>query len=132
MRTYRQDGVSLTGLILVLAVLGVVAVLALKILPTYTEYRAVKNAIVSAKAAGGNSPPEIRKAFDANATVAYITAISGRDLTIEREADGVQVSFAYEKKIPLVGPASLLLEYQGTTAASGAPAAATTSANKPE
>jgi Tfp pilus assembly protein PilE len=125
MRTYRQDGVSLTGLIIVLAVLGVLAVLALKILPTYTEYRAVKNAIVSAKAAGGNSAPEIRKAFDANATVAYITAISGSDLTIERVADGVQVSFAYEKKIPLVGPASLLLEYQGTT---GTPA----TASKPE
>jgi len=121
MRTHRQNGVSLTGLILVLAVLGVVAVLALKILPTYTEYRAVKNAIVTAKAAGGNSVPEIRKAFDANATVAYITAISGRDLTIEREGDGVEVSFAYEKKIPLVGPASLLLEYQGTTAAAGKP-----------
>lgn len=122
MRTHRQNGVSLTGLILVLAVLGVVAVLALKILPTYTEYRAVKNAIVTAKAAGGNSAPEIRKAFDANATVAYITAISGSDLTVEREGDGVEVSFAYEKKIPLVGPASLLLEYQGTTGTSAAAA----------
>ncbi|MDR7049632.1 Tfp pilus assembly major pilin PilA [Duganella sp. 3397] len=124
MRTHRQNGVSLTGLILVLAVLGIVAVLALKILPTYTEYRAVKNAIVTAKAAGGNSPLEIRKAFDANATVAYITAISGSDLTIEREGEGkgVEVSFAYEKKIPLVGPASLLLEYQGTTGTSAAAA----------
>ena len=124
MRTHRQNGVSLTGLILVLAVLGMVAVLALKILPTYTEYRAVKNAIVTAKAAGGNSPLEIRKAFDANATVAYITAISGSDLTIEREGEGkgVEVSFAYEKKIPLVGPASLLLEYQGTTGTSAAAA----------
>ena len=124
MRTHRQNGVSLTELILVLAVLGTVAVLALKILPTYTEYRAIKNAIVTAKAAGGNAPLEIRKAFDANATVAYITAISGSDLTIEREGDGVAVSFAYEKKIPLVGPASLLLEYQGTTgttAAAGKP-----------
>ncbi|KQQ40038.1 hypothetical protein ASF61_04335 [Duganella sp. Leaf126] len=123
MRPHRQNGVSLTGVILVLAVLGLMAVLALKILPTYTEYRAVRNAIVTAKAAGGNSPAEIRKAFDANATVAYITAISGSDLTIERagDGDGVDVSFAYEKKIPLVGPASLLLEYQGSTGAGNSP-----------
>ncbi|MET0320849.1 MAG: DUF4845 domain-containing protein, partial [Duganella sp.] len=82
MQTQRQDGVSLVGLILVLAVLGFIAVLALKILPTYTEYRAVKNAIVSAKAAGGNSAPDIRKAFDASATTGYITAINGSDLVI--------------------------------------------------
>jgi type II secretory pathway pseudopilin PulG len=115
MQTQRQDGVSLVGLILVLAVLGFIAVLALKILPTYTEYRAVKNAIVAARAAGGNSAPDIRKAFDASATTGYITAINGSDLIIDRTGDGLDVSFAYEKKIPLVGPASLLLEYQGTT-----------------
>jgi hypothetical protein len=44
-------------------------------------------------------------------------------LTIEREDGGLEVSFAYDKKIPLVGPASLLLEYTGTTSKSG-PAAA--------
>lgn len=112
----RQAGVTLTGLIVVLAVLGVIAVLALKILPTYTEYRAVRNAIIAAKAGGGDSPAEIRRLFNASATVNYITAIAGRDLVIERDGDELQVSFAYEKKIPLVGPASLLLEYQGATA----------------
>ncbi|MET0266051.1 MAG: DUF4845 domain-containing protein [Duganella sp.] len=119
----RQTGVTLTGLIVVLAVLGVIAMLALKILPTYTEYRSVRNAIVAAKAGGGDSPAEIRRLFNANATVNYITAIAGRDLVIERDGGELQVSFAYEKKIPLVGPASLLLEYQGATAKT-APAAA--------
>jgi hypothetical protein len=28
----------------------------------------------------------------------------------------VEVSFAYQKKIPLVGPASLLIDYEGSTA----------------
>lgn len=115
----RQGGITLTGLLITLAVIGVLTVLALKILPTYTEYRAVRNAIVSAKAAGGNAPGDVRKAFDAAATAGYITAIAGRDLVIDRTADGLEVSFAYEKKIPLVGPASLLLDYQGTTAPGG-------------
>lgn len=39
----RQSGVSLTGLILVLAVLGVAAVFALKLVPTYSEYSAIKD-----------------------------------------------------------------------------------------
>ena len=124
MRGNKQDGISLVGLIVVLAALGFIGVLAMKILPTYTEYRAIQNAIVEAKKAGGNSVVEIQKSFDANAIATYISSITGRDLVIGKEDGEMEVSFAYEKKIPLVGPASLLLEYQGTTAKNGAPAAA--------
>ena len=117
----RQQGISLVGLILVLAVLGFIGVLGLKIVPTYTEYRAIQNAIVTAKGVGGNSVVEIQKAFDASATTGYISSINSHDLVIGKENGEMEVSFAYEKKIPLVGPASLLLEYQGTTAKSGLP-----------
>ncbi|MYN20790.1 DUF4845 domain-containing protein [Rugamonas sp. FT107W] len=121
----RQDGISLVGLIVVLAALGFVGVLALKIVPTYTEYRAIQNAIVTAKATGG-SVLEMQKSFDANATTGYISSITSRDLLIGKENGEVEISFAYEKKIPLVGPASLLLEYQGTTAKNGVPPPAKT------
>ena len=117
----RQNGISLVGLIVVLAALGFVGVLALKIVPTYTEYRAIQNAIVTAKATGG-SVLEMQKSFDANATTGYISSITSRDLLIGKENGEMEISFAYEKKIPLVGPASLLLEYQGTTAKGGMPA----------
>ena len=114
----RQDGISLVGLIIVLAALGFIGVLALKIVPTYTEYRAIQNAIVTAKASGG-SAAEIQRSFDAGASPSYISSISGRDLVIEKVNGETEISFAYEKKIPLVGPASLLLEYEGTTAKGG-------------
>ncbi|MYM66665.1 DUF4845 domain-containing protein [Pseudoduganella sp. FT55W] len=120
----RQDGISLVGLIFALALVGFVLVLGLKIVPTYTEYRAIQNAIVSAKATGG-SVVEIQKAFDASAVSGYVTSITGRDLVIEKVNNEFEVSFAYEKKIPLVGPASLLLEYEGTTAKGGAAPAKT-------
>ncbi|QBE65365.1 DUF4845 domain-containing protein [Pseudoduganella lutea] len=114
----RQGGISLTGLIVVLALIGVIGVLAMKILPTYTEYRAVNDAIAKARAAGG-TPQEMRAAFDRSAEVNYISSISGRDLTIERVNGELEVSFAYDKKIHLAGPASVLLEYSGSTAKGG-------------
>lgn len=120
--TTFQHGISLTGLILVLAVLGVIAIFALKLLPTYFEYSAVKEAIVRAKEAGG-TPREIQVAFDKNAGMNNVTAISGRDLTITRDDGGVQVSFAYEKRVPLVANVSLVIDYAGTTDPSGANAA---------
>jgi hypothetical protein len=114
----NSAGMSLVGLIFMLAILGLVAILAAKITPTAIEYFSVKKAIVTAKAAG-NSVKDIQVAFDKQADVGYIDSIKGRDLIIEKSETGFEVGFYYTKTIPLVGPASLLLEYQGTTAKSG-------------
>ncbi len=114
----RQAGVSLTGLILVLALLGVAAVLALKLVPVYTEYSAVKDAIVRAKETGGTTR-EMQVAFDKNAGINSVTAIRGRDLVITRDGGEPQVSFAYEKRVPLVGNVSLVIDFAGTTDPSG-------------
>ncbi len=107
-----QSGLTLTGLIFMVAIVGLIAVLALRIVPSVTEYMAVKKAIVAAKSAG-NTPQEIRAAFDRQAEVGYIQSISSKDLDITKEND---VSFAYQKVIHLAGPASLVLDYEGSTA----------------
>jgi hypothetical protein len=118
-RIGAQDGVSLSGLIVVLAVLGALALVLIKVTPALIEYRAVKNAIVRAKAEGGTER-EIRQAFDRNAGVNEIDAIAGRDLAITRGEGGVEVAFAYEKRVPLAGNVSLLFDFAGTTDPSGA------------
>lgn len=124
----RQRGVSLTGLIVVLAVIGVVAVVAMKVAPTFIEYRAVQRALQRAKEAGG-SPADMARAFDKNASVNNIDAIGGRDLVVTRDGGATELSFAYEKRIPLAGNVSLVIDYTGTTDKSGAnPAKAGTTA----
>ena len=120
MRMQRERGISLVGLIIILAILGAVGLLAAQVLPTYIEYRAIVNAIERAKKDGGDSPKAVQESFNRSAEVGYISSITGRDLQLERVGGEFEISFAYEKKIPLVGPASLLLEYEGTTAKAGA------------
>jgi hypothetical protein len=61
----------------------------------------------------------VRNAFDRNAGVSYIDSITGKDLEIVKNGDGFDVSFAYQKVIPLVGPTSLLIDYEGSTAPTG-------------
>jgi type II secretory pathway pseudopilin PulG len=114
----REAGVSLSGLIVVLIVLGFLAVLAMKVVPAWVEYRSIKNAIVQAKAAGGGTR-EMQQAFDRNAEINNITAISSRDLAISRDNGQAELSFAYEKRIPLAGNVSLLIDFAGTTDPSG-------------
>lgn len=110
----KQAGVSLTGLIFILAIVSVIGVLGMKIVPTVSEYMAIKKAIVSAKSAG-STPAEVRSSFDKHADTGYIDSISGKDLEIVPQDGIMEVSFAYEKRIPLVGPASLVIDYQGST-----------------
>lgn len=116
-----QRGLSLTGLIFMLAIVSVLAIVALKTVPAYAEYSAIKDAIKVAKDAGG-SVREMQLSFDKNAGVNNIEAISGRDLVISRDAGETEISFAYEKRIPLAGNISLVLDFSGTTDESGAAA----------
>jgi type II secretory pathway pseudopilin PulG len=111
----KQSGVSLTGLIFVLAIVGLIAVVGMKVLPAITEYIGVKKAVAAAKSAG-STPAEVRTSFDKNAEIGYITSISGKDLEVTQVNGITEVSFAYEKKIPLVGPASIVFDFEGSTA----------------
>ena len=117
-RINAESGVSLSSLIVVLAVIGAVALVAIKVTPAVLEYRSVKQSIASAKASGG-STREIQQAFDKNADINSIDAIKGRDLVIDRESGSPEISFRYEKRVPLVANVSLLFDFSGTTDPSG-------------
>ena len=114
----KQGGITLVGLIFVLAVVGLIGVLALKVSPTVVEFMSIKKALAAAKSAGP-TPVEIRKSFDKQAETGYIDSVSSKDLELTPNGDQVDVSIAYQKKIPLFGPASLLIDYEATTAATG-------------
>jgi hypothetical protein len=123
-RIGAESGVSLSGLIVVLFVLGAVALVVIKVTPALLEYRAVKDSIVKAKSeAGSGTVREIQQAFDKNAGVNDVSAVSGRDLVITRDGGDTEISFAYEKRIPLTGNVSLLFDFAGTTDPSGVVAA---------
>jgi hypothetical protein len=117
-----QRGVSLSGLVFVLAIIGVVAVFGMKVLPTYIEYRAVKDGIAHAKATGG-TPGDMQTSFNKSADINRVDSIGGRDLVISKESGETEISFAYQKRIPLAANVSLLIDYAGTTAKDGVVAA---------
>jgi hypothetical protein len=124
-----ERGVSLSGLIVVLAVLGVVVVGTMKIVPAYLENRGIQNAIVKAKSAG-SSAREMQSSFQKSAEIDGFDAVRPNDLVITRDSGEPEISYAYEKRIPLVGNASLVISFAGTTDKSGAVAAKTASAEQ--
>lgn len=114
-RLSSQRGISFIGLLILGIVLALLAIVGARVLPTATEFMAIQKAVKKA-AADGDTVPAVRAAFDRTAAVDYISSISGKDLEITKQGDKVVVEFAYDKEIPLVGPAYLLLKYRGSSA----------------
>ncbi|MEC4722001.1 DUF4845 domain-containing protein [Noviherbaspirillum sp. CPCC 100848] len=110
----KASGLSLTGFLFVIVVVALLAVLGLKIVPTVVEYSAIKKAIANARNTG-TTAREIQDSFEKQRSAGYIESVTGKDLEIIKTAEGFDVSVAYEKRIPLVGPASLVIDYVATT-----------------
>ena len=109
---FSMRGFSLIGFLSTLVVFGVVGLLMIRVGPSMFEYWAIEKAIRAALAVSA-TPSEMRAAYDRLAAVAYIESVQGKDLLIEGTGDAMKVSFAYEKRIPLSGPASLVIAYRG-------------------
>jgi hypothetical protein len=108
----QQAGVSLFGALFIMIFLALIFVIVAKVVPTFTEFRAVQ-ALVKKDAAASHTVQEGKDYFDRFASVDDVESISGKDLDVQRSSDGVSISFAYEKKIPLAGPVSLAIDYAG-------------------
>ena len=113
-----QRGLTLTGLLFIFAICGLLAVLAMRIFPSFLEYRSAKVGIAAAKATNG-TVREMREAFDRTADINAITVITGKDLILSKETGEQQVAFSYDKEIPLLDNVKLVIHYQATTDPTG-------------
>jgi len=104
----NQTGVSLMLLIGVLILLAVMALFAMKVVPSFMEFRAAKAAIEAiARERAGASPADIRRAFENRSTIDDINTIKPTDLEISKDG----ISFAYRKEVPLFKNVGLYIDY---------------------
>ncbi|MGQ0546640.1 MAG: DUF4845 domain-containing protein [Betaproteobacteria bacterium] len=114
--TTEQRGVSLMGLILGLFILVVVALFAMKVIPSYLEYASAKSAIDSiARDPQLNTPQMVRNAFEARAQVDNITSIRATDLDITKEGNQLVIGFSYRKEVALTEKVGLYIDYAANT-----------------
>ncbi len=111
-----QSGISLLGLIIGLFILVVVALFAMKVIPSYLEYASAKSAIQSiARDDQINTPQMVRNAFEARAQVDNISSIRATDLEITKEGNRMAISFSYRKEVPLADNVGLYIDYTADT-----------------
>lgn len=111
-----QQGITLIGLLFIGGILACVILVGAQLLPTVIEYQAIHKAAKKSVTEGGDTVQSIRAAFDRQAVIDSIKSISGKDLEVSKGADGTPiVSFAYDRELHLVGPAHLVMKYEGST-----------------
>jgi hypothetical protein len=114
----RQQGLSLSGVIVGLAVVGFLGVMAAKLLPAYTEYYAIRKVFAAMESAGDlkGTVREIRGSFERRAVIDDIRSVRPEDLEIGKEAGETVVSASWSMKVHMVGNLSACLDFTATTA----------------
>jgi hypothetical protein len=117
----NQKGVSLSGLLLWGFLIAMVALVVIKIAPSAIEYYKIQKDIkaVAANATPASTVPELRKAYSKYVEIDHISDVRPEDLDISKEGNQVVIAVAYEKRIPLFGPVSLVIDYHASSSGRG-------------
>ena len=107
----HQVGVSIMGLLIALVLVIVVALFAMKVLPSFLEFRTAKATIQAVARSGASTPQDVRRAFDNRSAIDNVGSLRAQDLEITREGNQTVISFAYRKEIPLFTGVGLYIDY---------------------
>lgn len=109
-----QRGITLFGLVFWAALVGILAYVLVRTLPTINEYLTIQRTVEQIARAQPATVAEARQAFDKQKDLEYsISSITGSDISVTKENDKVVIGFAYDKLVPLYGPVYLLIKYEG-------------------
>jgi len=110
----KQRGVSMSGFLLAVVILILLATGGLKIIPAYIQDKTIKSKfdeVARDPELKNATVHDIRESFRKRVTTSDITAIKVEDIEVTKDAGGITLSASYSVKIPLVGNATLLLEF---------------------
>jgi Tfp pilus assembly major pilin PilA len=112
---HSQRGLSMIGFLFVAGVLVVVALVGFRVLPAYIEYFSVKKVLeATLRDEPSTVPADLRKALARRISAEYIDSVYDRDLVVTREGNQLVASLSWQKILPMIGNASILLEFEAT------------------
>jgi hypothetical protein len=99
-----QQGMTLIGFILVLAVAGVFIYMGMKLIPMYSEYYSVKQAMegLSQEGAGGYDAAKVKDLFFRRLYTSYAENVKPENVKLVRKDSGWMMTVDYEVRRPLI------------------------------
>jgi hypothetical protein len=113
----RQQGLTLMGFVMVLALVGFFALITMKLFPMYTEYNSVKsvmNAFAANPASASMTPAQVYADLERRFDIGYVTSVSKEHIKIQRTGRVVQLNIAYEVRKPLFANLDIVGRFDNT------------------
>jgi len=101
----KQSGITLIGFIIVLGVVGVFAYMGMKLIPMYSEFYAVKQALqglANEPEITNKDPAKIKDLFFRRLYISYAENIKPEHVKLERKDAGYVMKVKYEVRKPLI------------------------------
>jgi len=101
----NQSGMTLIGFVIVLGVVGVFIYMGMKVIPMYSEFFAVKQALKQVSQESGVSqqdPKRIKDAFFRRLYVSYADNVKPADVKLVHQNAGYMMTVDYEVRRPLI------------------------------
>ena len=113
----KQRGITLTGTIMVLGILGFLGVMAAKLMPAYLEYGSVKKIIKTMEQSGDlkGTVRDIRRTFDKLNAIENVTNVKSDDLEISKQGQDTVVSASWSVRVPMVYNVSACIDFTAST-----------------
>ncbi len=112
----RQRGVSLSGFLLWCVLIGLVATVVLRVVPSAIDhYKLGKDSkAVVAQVSRDATVADVRAAYDKFTEIDNLP-LKSNEIEISKENGQIVIAYNYEKRIHLFGNVSLLIHYKGST-----------------
>lgn len=112
---HRQRGLGLWGWLSVLAIIGFVALVTLRLVPIYLAELSIQRVVKSTAEDPGNAGlplPELRKAMRTRWDVEGITTLNVEDVKLVKVGPNRALSYDYEARTDLFYNISLVVHFQ--------------------
>jgi hypothetical protein len=112
-----QSGMTLIAFVIVLAVVGLFAYVAMKLVPMYSEYYAVKQALKGLASEPGiadRDPAKIQDLFFRRLYISYAEDVKPEHVKITRVDNGWKMDVNYEVRKPMIANLDVVGKYSAS------------------
>jgi Domain of unknown function (DUF4845) len=113
----HQHGMTLIGMLCILALAGVIVYAGIRLAPLYLNYMKIARTMesVATEAKGDNPDPQaLRNLIDRHFNIEDPSSVTAKDIEITKGDDGVVMHVAYDDSVPYVANVSLSVHFDKT------------------
>ena len=119
----NQQGITLIGFVVMLALVGVLGYLGMKVFPIYQQFFSVRSAmkgVASEPGVGQMDPAKIKDLFFRRLYINYADDdLKPENVKVERKDNGYTMTVQYEVRRPLVADLDIVGKFDKTQALTG-------------